>query len=741
MPFAGRCERHGPAVSSRQFSRVVVTIAAMEGTMKTIIVVTMLLLVAGVGASAAEPATAANGGVMSSASRPAWIDASATRLEGELVARYGEAARARAARGIEQVSSLWIASDGDAAEFETFVRQNFAGDDATYATLLSRMDFLHEQLDGCVLELGRAFRWQSDLDLGAMLPIDEIAASYDPGAHVNDDFFANKVAFVVLLNFPLTTLEEKLANGASWTPAQWAAARLADRYGRRIPAEVNQKIAGAFAEAESYIASYNVWMHHLVDAKGTRLFPPKLRLITHWNLRDELKAQYSEKDGLARQRLIQQVMERIVTQTIPQVVIDNPKVDWNPKTNQVMAATVSDSDRKASPEEKPSSDREPDTRYARILGIYRACRLADPYSPASPSMIARRFNDDRELPEARVEAMLVEVLRSPLVPRVGKVIEKRLGRKLEPFDIWYNGFKARGAYTEPQLDEITKKTYPTPAAFEADIPNILVKLGFPAARAKYVADRVTVDSSRGAGHAMGAQRRGDKAHLRTRVGNDGMDYKGYNIAVHELGHNVEQTFSLYDVPYNAVEGVPNTAFTEALAFVFQAKDLELLGLAKPDEMAQAMTTLGDFWATYEIAGVAIVDMRVWRWMYANPDATPEQLRVATIGIAKDVWNEFYAPVFGAKDVVLLGVYSHMVSNGLYLPDYPIGHLIAHQIEEQMERAGNIGLEFERITKQGRLTPDLWMTKATGAPVGPEAMLKAAEKALAKIDTPAKGRKP
>jgi hypothetical protein len=172
----------------------------------------------------------------------------------------------------------------------------------------------------------------------------------------------------------------------------------------------------------------------------------------------------------------------------------------------------------------------------------------------------------------------------------------------------------------------------------------------------------------------------------------------------------------------------------ALAFVFQAKGLELLGLTRPDAMAQALTTLGDFWGTFEIAGVALVDMRVWRWMYANPEATAGQLRVATIGIARDVWNEFYAPVFRTKDVVLLGVYSHMVSSGLYLPDYPIGQLIAHQIEEQMERAGSIGLEFERMAKQGRLTPDLWMTKATGAPVGPKAMLEATEKALAKVTT-------
>src|ERR1700726_4023241 len=68
----------------------------------------------------------------------------------------------------------------------------------------------------------------------------------------------------------------------------------------------------------------------------------------------------------------------------------------------------------------------------------------------------------------------------------------------------------------------------------------------------------------------------------SRIEKDGMNYKGYNIAVHELGHNVEQVFSLYEVDHTLLAGVPNNAFTEALAFVFQAKDLELLGLAKPD---------------------------------------------------------------------------------------------------------------------------------------------------------------
>ncbi|MCK7534347.1 MAG: hypothetical protein MZV63_26685 [Marinilabiliales bacterium] len=57
-----------------------------------------------------------------------------------------------------------------------------------------------------------------------------------------------------------------------------------------------------------------------------------------------------------------------------------------------------------------------------------------------------------------------------------------------------------------------------------------------------------------------------------------MNYKGYNIAIHEFGHTVEQTISLHDVDHYLLRGVPNTAFTEALAFVFQKRDLELLGI-------------------------------------------------------------------------------------------------------------------------------------------------------------------
>ena len=194
-----------------------------------------------------------------------------------------------------------------------------------------------------------------------------------------------------------------------------------------------------------------------------------------------------------------------------------------------------------------------------------------------------------------------------------------------------------------------------------------------------------------------------------------MNYKGYNIAVHEFGHNVEQVFSLNRIDHWLLKSVPNNAFTEALAFVFQARDLELLGLASPSKDDRRLTALNDFWGTYEIAGVGLVDMGVWHWMYDHPDATPAQLKEATLGIARETWNRFYAPVLGSKDSVLLAIYSHMIDSGLYLPDYPLGHLIAFQIERQFE-GKSLALEFERVCRQGELTPDAWMRGATGSPI-------------------------
>ncbi len=657
----------------------------------------------------------------------------AEAVKRELKVKHGEAEAARIDRGVEQAMRYWRPGDGDgdgdAAAFAQFAREEFLPTGPALDATFDRLEFAMERFGGYFNSLGRDLRQGVDLEIGPMLPIDRRLAEYEPGAHFADDMFAGKLAFVALLNFPLTTLDQRLAEGMTWSRRQWAETRLSQRFASRVPAEVNRKISSAYVAAETYINGYNIYMHHLLGPDGKRVFPQALRLITHWGLRDELKAGYADPAGLPRQRMIQMVMDRIVTQEIPGAVINNPLLDWAPHTNAVTRSTVKDAEPPAGVTAEARTDREPDERYRIWLEIFRANRLADPFQPDNPTFIDRRFNVDREIPEKQVRGLFESVLASPMGEQVGRLIEKRLARPLEPFDIWYAGFKPRASYSEQQLDDITKKKYPTASAYAADMPRMLADLGFTREQARFLSDHIVVDPSRGAGHALGAQMRDDKAHLRTRVGADGMDYKGYNIAVHEMGHNVEQVFSLNKIDHTLLAGVPNNAFTEALAFVFQARDLELLGLAGPDDKSAHLRSLEEFWATREIAGVGLVDMAAWRWLYDHSDATPAQFKDAVVGIAREIWNRHYAGIFKTKDATLLAIYSHMVNYGMYTPDYPLGHLIAFQVEDHLKESRPMGQEFERICRIGSITPDAWMRQAVGGPLSADPLLNAAAEAL------------
>ena len=418
--------------------------------------------------------------------------------------------------------------------------------------------------------------------------------------------------------------------------------------------------------------------------------------------------------------MIYTVMKRIIDQSIPSQVINSGEFMWNPISNKIYQNG-----------EEVQATPEADVRYETLLKNFKVTKAYDTYSSHYPNAISRNFDRTTEIPVDDVKKLFTTLLSSPQVKEVATIIKSRLGRDLRPYDIWYNGFKARGTMSEEELNKITSKKYPTPMALEKDLPNILVKLGWKPEKAKEIANLVQVDPSVGAGHAWGAVMRGDKARLRTRIGENGMDYKGYNIAVHEFGHNVEQTITLYDVDYWMLNGVPNTAFTEAVAFVFQKRDMELLGFEDVNSDADAYLALDNFWSCYEIMGVALVDIAAWEWMYANPNVTPAQLKEAVINEAKKVWNEYYAGILGDKDEPILGIYSHMIDYPLYLSNYPIGHLISFQVEQAM-KGKNMADEIQRMYTQGRIVPQLWMKNAVGTEISTEPLLKAVDEAIAKL---------
>ncbi len=642
----------------------------------------------------------------------------------DLTKKFGEGQADRIKQGVNQVANLWTKEDGSAEEFARFSEEQFITDPQILSQTFQRYEKNLEQIYGLNTRMQLVLQEPVDVEIGSILPADMLFANFNPFAHLDEDFFKTKIAFTALLNFPLYTLEQRLQFGPQWTREQWAQARLAQRFARRVPAEVRQTTSEAFVAAEHYISNYNIHLHHLITPEGERLFPDGLKLISHWGIRDELKAQYANPDGFRRQKMIQQVMERIIRQDIPAVVIDNPKVDWDPMNNTVKSIQGDQSTLNNSPE--------PNTRYKHLLEVFQAVRLADPYYPNLPTYIDRKFQEEREIPEKQFESLLISVLSDPVAKEVATLIEKKLGRKLEPFDIWYNGFKPRGVYDEAFLDSIVLNRYPTAAAFQMDLPNILKNIGFSPEKAEFLSTKIIVDPARGSGGAWGAGMRDDNAHLRTRITQKGMNYKGFNIAIHELGHNVEQVFSLNEVDYTLLQGVPNTAFTEAFAFVFQSRDLPILGLKKEDPQAEHLNALDTFWSAFEIAGVALIDMYTWRWMYDHPTASPAQLNEAMQTIAKEVWNKYYAPVLGMNNQILLAVYSHIIDAGLYLPDYPLGHIISFQIEQYLKDK-NLALEMERMCKLGNVTPDAWMKAAVGQPISTAPLIKAAKAALQKLN--------
>lgn len=673
---------------------------------------------------------------------------------------HPEADSARVERGIKQAAALWRNEDGSLAEFTDFAVSHTAENEQEREVLYNQLariwEKCSESADMLTVELLKPTQLTDQAEPGEA---DWIMSAYSPMAHFSDDMYANKMAFLTILNFPHYSLKEKNEKGGQWTRYEWAAARMGDMFTTRVPAWVEQEKMKAYADAENYTSDYNIYMGALLTEDDRRLWGEDVVLLSHWNLRDELKANYVA-DSLARERqeMIYKVMLHIVEQTIPASVI-NKKEDWKPFSN-----TCAD------------NTREKDVRYGHILNHYHAFLKEDSYCPQAPTAIIRNFEESIEMPLEQVDSLFRALLSAEEVGKVANIIAQRLGRELRPYDIWYDGFKSRASLDQEALAATTRALYPEAKAFEKDMPRMLQALGFDKEKAEEICRHIVVEPARGSGHAWPALGRQEPARLRTRIAKTGMDYKGYNIAVHEFGHNVEQVVDLYGIDYYTLAGVPNTAFTEASAFLFQGRDIALLpkgsvaaalagasGVSSVAAEAAAadMEALDAFWSMYEIMGVSLVDMAVWKWLYAHPEADAAGLREAVCKIAGEIWDEYYAPILGEKGCPLLAIYTHMVDVPMYLPNYPIGHVVEFQLEDHMQKvekeaasdgsvaavggasaASNGGTaaasaawakEYLRIYGQGRLTPNHWLYNAVGATPSIEPVLESVREALGKME--------
>jgi hypothetical protein len=634
----------------------------------------------------------------------------------ELESKFPDTDKEFIRRGVELTSEFWISDDGSPEEFKEFCINNYCQD---IEPLLDRFAKNMETVFGRFSQVSKEMQFPIHVETGELLPVDEIFAAWSPFAHITDDWFDNKLAMILHLNFPYYSLDERNADGMLWNDDENAAVNLGLQFASRTPSKLQQEAGEIATRAELYISNYNIYMHNIVDEHGKRYFPEDMRLISHWGLRDELKSNYADKTetGRLKQQLIYDLMLRIINQEIPKEVINAPGNDYCPTNNKFFKDG-----------RETAFEREKDVRYAFLLDVFRSARAADKYSPLYPDAIKRAFDQNLEMTFEEVETIFTTFLSAPVSRKIGEYISKRLGRPLQPYDIWYDGFKTRSSISEEELSAKTAKLFPNAAALEKQLPNILQLLGYPKDRAEEICRYVAVDAARGSGHAMGASMKDDVSRLRVRVPETGLNYNGFNIAMHEFGHNVEQTVSLYDVENYLNSGIPNTAFTEALAFIFQKRDLDVLGFKENNPEKSRLTILDNYWNAFEIMGVALVDMYAWKWMYANPEAKPDELKAALIDIAKDVWNKYYAPIFEVKDSPVLAIYSHMISYPLYLAAYPVGHLIEFQLEQHLE-GKDFAKEIDRIFSIGHCAPNVWMTKATGTKLSVEPFIKAATDAV------------
>ncbi len=635
-----------------------------------------------------------------------------------LVASHGIALQPRIAGGVAGAAAFWRADDGTAEEFTQFCLEHFIADPASRSAAVKNLSAKLEAIWGHYHCVSRTLSEPIELDRGGdPTPIDHLFARWSPYTHFDEDLFAQKIAFFVLLNFPNIPLAEKLRDGPGWTREQWAMARLGDLVQQRVPGEVNRDISKVAVDNDNYINEYNIHTDRLTH-RGLPLFKTNEALITHWGLRDEIKAQYAAPDAMPRQQALWHVLMRIADGTVPRQVIGKRNLHWDPEANVLTKEHG----------ETVAVAPEGDDRYAHWLAVFHAQRQADPFSPSAPTVVARTFDLARQIPVEEVERLLLSVIQSPLASDVATLIGKRLGRPLQPFDIWYPGFKGGRDRDEEEISKLTRARYPNVASFQADLPNLYRRLQFTDAQIASLTPYIAIESSRGAGHAMQAMMRTDQAHLRTRIATDGMDYKGFNIAIHELGHCTEQTFSLQGIDQYLLNSVPNSACTECFAFVFQSRDLDLLGIARPDPQATHLRALDTFWNSWEMAGVSLLDLRAWQWLYAHPTATAAEFRAEVLRLARNLWNTHYAPILGGTDAPMLAVYSHMLTNPLYLSDYLIGHLIAFQIETHVE-GKQLGAEMERMCRLGCVTPRQWMINAVGSDVSAEPLFAASRAAL------------
>jgi len=60
----------------------------------------------------------------------------------------------------------------------------------------------------------------------------------------------------------------------------------------------------------------------------------------------------------------------------------------------------------------------------------------------------------------------------------------------------------------------------------------------------------------------------------------------------------------------------------------------------------------------------MIYIETWKWIYANPESTGEEVQEAVLSVTGDIWNTYFAEIFnGVPDQHILSIYNHKIFPG------------------------------------------------------------------------------
>lgn len=614
-------------------------------------------------------------------------------------------------RGVKFCALVWNWTASQPQEFVAFCTKQYVAPGKGRSELLRRLDECMYLVSGSFNATTKVLRQGMDIADVELTPAEELLGAFSPGTHLYEDYRVFNIAALVQLNFGTDDLAPPS------TREGWAARRISNFGRNAVPAELLAESSKRYSEVNRFVTGFNIHLDKIDYSDASVKFPKDTVRVSHWGLRDLMTSLNGQENALPRQRAIRDLMRRVVDGELPRNIIDKPGARWRQSSN-----TVTENGKKVPAEPLGA------LRWEKFKEVYDLQRRIDPYTRFG-NIIDNKFKVEREIAEEKVVQILEDILSAPEAESVARFVESRLGRKLEPHDIYFRAFQT-GAKKQPLRFDIRKR-YPDAASLQKAIPGILVRLGFSKKRAEWIASKIRVDNSRSAGHAWGPGTSHDLSLLRVRIDKQGINEAEFGVFMHELGHCTEQVLTSFEMDFKALWSVPNTAFTESFAFTFQDKADFILG--RKTSIDADVTVLQRFWEVFEISGPALTEIRFFHWLYENPNATAGEMHRAIRRIGDEIWSRYFARIFGQEGYGLMSVYSHILWCSFYLADYSMGHVIAYQIRKYLATR-KFAPEMERLCALGCLYPDQWMKAAVGEGVSVKPMLDDLRKACRKVSS-------